>query len=84
MADRKQYVMTRKVVGTKPMIPGDVVELTDEQARSPIYRNRVRLHDSHLTPAVVAQEAPLEFGMKTDAKEPQAGAKEPQAGGSKK
>lgn len=43
--EKKDYVVTRKILGGKGRKPGDVLQLTAEVAASPLYRNRVRAAD---------------------------------------
>lgn len=40
---KQKYILTRKLHAKEPMVPGDAIELTADQAAMPMYRNRVRL-----------------------------------------
>ena len=58
----KKYELTRPIFGSAEIMqPGDVVELSDEQAGSAFWRNRVKAVETmeHATPAESSkQDAP--------------------------
>lgn len=42
---KAKYILLRKIIGAESLLPGDVIELSPEQAAHPLYSSRVRKAD---------------------------------------
>lgn len=65
--EKREYVLTRKVFTGKWMQPGEVIELTEDQAASAFYRNRVVSADAALEVEEVQEEEEEQTGDDADA-----------------
>jgi len=57
-----KYIALRKIHGKRAVEVGEVIELTESQAKHPLYQGRVRRHDGdvNLDPATPSKAAIIE------------------------